>query len=572
MIYSYRAAVRCVLLLCIVLALAELGTAQGNRITEREVKLQQLMLDASREHLLGNDEKAIELLREASKEDRESGIPQFQLAKIYAETEQPREALPHAKKAVDAQPANLWYLQQLADIHQELNQNQEAASIMERIVELQPGNPQHYDTWAYLLVNAQDIKSALKVYDLQEKRMGVSEGLIRRKHALYYGMRDDKRAAAEIQRLIDAYPTEVDYRYDLADFYLTIDEPKKAEAVYRDILKIDPDEPRAKLALSGKGSGKQKEIEFVNSLRPIFGQPEVDLQLKLKQFLPLTRQAADTDDPQLVQATLDLAALLESTHPSDAQAIAAHATLLHHADQPAAALNKYQQALEADDTDFDIWSSLMELQIDQADYQSLLSTSETAMDYFPNQATAYLHHAHAAFILGNPRTSTAILPQALLMASRDAALVTQMKCLLGLAQQAQGKADKAYTTLSTLYAEQPDEPQIKASYAYLCAQQQRELKKALDLAKAVTKADPASATAWQAQAIALLNQNNFATAQSALTRAAALPGQPSPITLELQGDAELGLGNVPAALQYWKAAQQAGRKTKELAGKIAERS
>jgi tetratricopeptide (TPR) repeat protein len=208
---------------------------------------------------------------------------------------------------------------------------------------------------AYFLVRAGDIKQALKVYDQLEERSGLNEELIRRKHSLYMGIGENKKAADELQRLINTFPRNVDYRYYLADFYEQIDEPKKAQSVYKDILQIAPDEAKAKLALSG--SATSDEAQYLATLKPVFLQQEVNIDLKIGKIMPFIMTVADTQDPSLANATLELSTILENVHPSDAKGFAASADLLYHSGRAPEALEKYKKAIALDDTVYALWGA-----------------------------------------------------------------------------------------------------------------------------------------------------------------------------------------------------------------------
>ena len=62
-------------------------------------------------------------------------------------------------------------------------------------------------------------KEALEVYGAIEKILGPSNDLIVHKHKLYLRLGEDEKAIAEIQKLIDQNPANIQFYILLADLY-----------------------------------------------------------------------------------------------------------------------------------------------------------------------------------------------------------------------------------------------------------------------------------------------------------------------------------------------------------------
>lgn len=544
--------------------------AQPTRLSEKDVNQQKLLIDANKEKMLGNYDAAAALLKEVLKEEGTDGTAAFELARLYEATGDEQQAVEYAQKAVELNAQNIWFQRFLADLFQKLNDNERAAKVFEKIVTLEPDDDFNYYRWAYFLVRSGDIKQALKVYDQLEDRSGINEEIVRRKHSLYLGTGDNKKAAEELQRLINTFPNDVDYRYYLADFYEQINAPKKAQSVYQDILKISPNEAKAKLALSGSTSSDEEK--YMAALKPIFLQKDVDIDLKIGKIMPFILTVADTKDLSLANTTLELSSILENVHPSNAKGFAASADLLYNSGRSTEALKKYKKAISLDDTVYSLWEQSMRIHDEQADYLSLKAFSGEAMDFFPNQPTACYYHAKSLYQLGRSDRAVSLLKQGTLMAGSNLALKTDIMCLLGLVYHDLEKYTEADDIFSTIRQKQTNNPFVNATYAYVLASRGQQFEEAQKMAAQSAKDIPTQQFPLQAQAMVAYHQKQYTDAKSFLDQALALNIGNSPVLIEQYGDILFELNDLSNALKYWKMAKEAGRSTDSLNKKITSKS
>ncbi len=341
-------------------------------------------------------------------------------------------ALEAVTKAVALAPDNEWYQVQKADIYEQLDRPQDAALIYTELVKRFPHTEEFYQRLAYLSVLAGDPKSGLKALDQLEKVAGFSPEIADKRHIIYVALKDDRHAAAELQRLIDAYPDEIKYRYGLAEFYTTIKDAANAQRVYADILRLRPNDPVAQLAVAKQSKGST-EVTYLTSLQPLFADPKISIDAKVQEILPFFTKLDAGTDAALTQKMLELGDLLEKTHPNDAKAWSLSGDLRYHANQPAAALERYQHCLQLNPKVFAVWENTLTILADQKNYDELLRTAEKAMDAFPNQPKAYYFYAIAATEKGQPDDALSQLEQATLMVGSNKALRLDLLDQTGLA-------------------------------------------------------------------------------------------------------------------------------------------
>jgi tetratricopeptide (TPR) repeat protein len=560
------------LVCCVVLlSCTTFGAWAQEQISEEEIKLQESFLAATKERILGNFEKAAELFEAYLKSDRTNDVAAFELGKIYDELEQPEKAIQSFEKALKLNPTNEWYQKYLADVYQKMGLDQKAADIYEVLVKANPTNDYYYYKWAYFLVRSNKIKDALEVYNLLESQAGISEELIRRKHSLYIGLGENKKAANELRRLIDAFPEEVEYRYLLSSFYEQIGKRDKAMDVYREIIKIDPESPKAVMALAGEKAPKEGEAAYLASLVPVFEQIDVDIDIKMARIIPFIQEVANKGDQLLADEVLKLTAILEKVHPNEAKAFSASGDLYLYTNRVQEAIEKYKKTLDLDDTVYSVWEQLMYAHSELKQYKELAKVSEEAIDYFPNKASAYYLNGLANNEMGNPDEAVSVLEQALLMSSKDGYIQFQVLGNLGKAYHALGDGGQSNQSFDKALQLNAKAPELLGTYAVCLVDRAADLAKAEEMVENAVDILPNSPETTYARGWVFYKKKDFAKAKEWLDKSLQLGGSELPKVLEAYGDLLFQTETAERAIEYWTKALNKGSYSKLLKKKIADR-
>ncbi|MEO6037947.1 MAG: tetratricopeptide repeat protein, partial [Saprospiraceae bacterium] len=317
-------------------------------------------------------------------------------------------------------------------LYEKMDRPKDAALIYAELTKRFPRSIPFYKRLAYLSVLSGDPKGGLKALDRLEQLTGFNPEIADQRHIIYVALGDDRKAAAEWQRLVDLHPDERRYRYRLAEFYTAAKDQGNARRVYEEILRRDPADPIAKMALLQQGKGSS-DATYLASLQPLFSDPKVSIDAKIKEILPFFAKLDAGTDPALTQNLLQLGDLLEKTHPNEAKAWSLSGDLRYHANQPDAALERYRRGLQISPKVFSVWENTLTILADQKNYDELQRTAEKAMDFFPNQPRAYYFFAVAATEKGRPDAALEQLEQAQLMVGNNQVLRLDLLDQTGLA-------------------------------------------------------------------------------------------------------------------------------------------
>lgn len=540
------------------------------RISEEGLTLDQLFMDANLQKVIGNEEKAIEAFESILETYPDHPAAAFELSRLYQQVERTEDALKMAKTAVDGAEDNKWYKIQLADLYSNDGQQAAAIELYNLLIEQEPRNQELYYEQAFFYVKAEDVKGALKVYEALEKRIGLSEEVVRRKHALYLGMGDFKAAGKELMRLTEAFPENVDYKLQLASFYEQIDDKKSAMEIYRQILQLDPDQPKARLALAGGNTRANDEVAYLNALKPVFEDPTASIDLKVGKILPLLQQMVDRPDPALAAALMELTNILERVHSDDAKAFAAAGDVLMNTNRYAEAIEKYKKAVALDDTVYAIWEQLLfALQV-TGQAAELASYAEEATYVFPNQAMIYYHAGLGYLGIQDLEEAKYYLEEAQMLAVQDKNLQELIFSARGLAQTLSGAFEEAEAAFAKALAINANSGLSNTRYAILLAEKGA-AKEAQQRLNKFEGQGTSQAIFAEAKARSLGAADQISEALNTLAAYQAAYQGLHPRQLELLGDLYYKNNDPTKALSMWKAAQEAGSKSNTLSKKIADK-
>ena len=175
------------------------------------------------------------------------------------------------------------------------------------------------------------------------QKLVSAKEIIDKKHVLYVGMGNNKKATEELEKLVKFYPSNLDYYHNLAEFYLRINEGEKANEVYQRILDADPNDARATIAIAGNQKEGNTEVAYLNSLTSIFQNPEVKIDVKVKELIPYIHKVANSGDVELGKSIIALAEILEEFHSDNAKTYSLFGDILYYTGNVEASLEKYEK-------------------------------------------------------------------------------------------------------------------------------------------------------------------------------------------------------------------------------------
>lgn len=545
--------------------------AQDNRQSEADFQVEALFIEAGGLYTKGKIDEAIAMYKGLLQNQEAVAAVQFELSRIYDAKDENEAAVKAAKAAVEADQNNEWFRKQLGDLYQKIGDDKNAAATYGELVEMRPNNTYYYYKQAYFLVRANEPAKGLKIYETLEERIGINEELSRRKHTLFMGLGDKKKAEKEILRLIEVYPLETDYRHFLARFYESEGEKGKAKKVYEYILKQNPNDTEAMIAMAEDKKSDGGDADYITSLKAPFSNPELSIDAKIAQIIPGIQQVANENNETLANQLLELSDILEEVH-DDAKAFSIAGDLYYYTGRKKEAIKKYEQTIKRNETILLVWEQYLKSLSETKDWKKLLTQSENALDVFPNQGSVHLYNAIGYGRTGKNADALGSLQQANLMSFNNLPLQYDILVEMGEQYYYLNKYPKSDESFQKAIEMNKTGAQGLARYAYFLALRNANMEQAEKIAAKANEVAPNNPDYEAAYGQVFYAKKDFKKATDWYGKAIKNMKYADPIILEDYGNALLQNGDIEGAVLQWKKAVEAGGKVGRLEKKIKEKS
>ncbi|MEZ5032776.1 MAG: tetratricopeptide repeat protein [Saprospiraceae bacterium] len=544
--------------------LVQVATGQNTRIPEQDLSDQSAFIEANREMILGNLEKAESQFTDLVRKHPDQAAIFYALAQIQFAREDFPNALTNIRKARGLDMENVWYAILEGDILEQTGRYQDAANLFAQLARSHPKEEHYYEQWAFFLIKAGNANGAIDVYGQMEQELGFQEDISRKKYMLYRGMGQFEKAGQVLEEVVRRQPWNLEVQYTLAAFYEENGATAKARQWYQSILDDHPGESEARLALARMANPANPDGPLLG-LGPIFQDPKADLDEKIKTIIPYIQAYANQQDVSLGQDLDSLARLLDDTHPGNAKVASILGDLAFYRQDYRSAIAAYQKALERERTIYPIWDQLLQaLSLSHA-YAEQVDIAEQALDVFPNQGKVHYYLAEGFLEAGRPEDALSTIHVARLMAGKDGFLLYHLAILQGRANARMGQAEMAASAFTQALALNPGGAE---ALAYRSLSLRDPGQKCADAHQSAQTA-PANEVVRFALADCAFSKGDYNEARQQLEGLITGTEYPHPNWEELLGDTLALTGNIQGALTYWQKAADHGSASPNLARKIA---
>lgn len=551
-----------------------IGFAPKKEKVQKEIKLTEqeklefdfAFAEATKAVLLGEVEKGISLYASCIKIDPSSAVVRYELANIYLSQGNLNSALELARGAVKLRPQNLWYQIQLANIYQKKSMIEQACKVYSDLIEMNPDRNDFYYLQASLLASVEKFEEAVEVYNRLEKKIGIQEGVSLEKERLYIKLGNKKMAYSEVQNLIKKYPYRADFYGILADLYLADNQEEKAFKQYQEILKIDPNNGLVHFYLSDFYR-KKGEIEKSNeSLAKAFEQQEIQSDQKIQYLIALLM---NPDNEKLSDDYLkSLLDILVKVHPGNVRVHALYADFLRKRGDNEGAKYHLEKVLEEEKSNYVVWEELLLIHNQLLDFDSMLTVSSEALQYFPTQPLLYIFKGVAAAQKEDYKTAIDAFENGMNYIGDNVKLRVQFKTYMGDAYYQSGNSEKAFKAYDEVLLFEPNNVIVLNNYSYYLSVKNENLEKAKSMSSICVKLESENSTYLDTHAWVLYQLGEYDNARIVMEKAMEFGGEESAVVVEHYGDILFRLGNNEKALEEWKKAMEIGEGSKYLAEKV----
>ncbi len=512
-------------------------------------------MEAEKYYILEDYAKSLLLFQRTLEMEPDNAAVEFKIAQIYVQTGELTKALPYAQQSVTHDPKNKFYYHLLAQIYIKKSDFTHAASTYEKLISTIPNTDEYLFELAAIYYYQKDYDDALKCYDRFENIYGINEQASLQKKEIFIKEGKLDKAIEEGNKLINAYPDEPDYVEDQAKTLIDNDKSQEAIGFIEKWLPSYPDDGNLMLDLSEayKSVGNsEKSKEYIDKA---FNSTDIGLETKLQYIEEQMNNPLDSVNREFVY---ELVRKTVATYPKKAESYAIYGDLLSQLDSLDAAKEMYLKSLGIDDNNFQAWQNVINIEMNEGQWDNVIKHTEKAVEIFPNQAILYYFLGSSYYMKKDYTNSVANLEIGKKFSSSNLKLTSWFNRLLGddynyLKDYA--RSDSAYEAVLNF---DPDDDLVLNNYAYFLSLRKERLDYANKLSAKLIQLHPDDPNYLDTRAWVLYNLGKVEDARKTIEKALQLNGDINGDIIEHYGDILYKLGKTKEAIDQWKKAKEMG--------------
>ena len=536
---------------------AKMASGKESALSENDrLNFTGTFIDANRDKMLGRNSEALNGFAHCIKIDPTCATCYYEIAGIMQAQRQIKLAVPYAKKAVEMDGQNKWFLALYAELTHSLRQYDECANTYNKLIKLQPSSIENYFELAEVYLEANKIDKAIETYNRAEVKTGITEEMSVQKYKLYAKTNNSEKAIIELQKLISAQPKNTKTILMLGDYMQLLGRDVEAIALYENAAKIDPSEPGTQLSLADYYFKKGDKEKAFQHLQNAFENPSLSIDSKIQMLMNYYKSSKG--DSVLTAKVFQLLEGLQQAHPNDAKSYAIYGDFYYRDNMNAQALEKFRKARDLEPDKYLVWRNILAIDAENKDFQKLFDEATLAIDYFPSQAELYWYKGIAAVQLKKTIEAIEALSDGANLVAGNKVMKAQFYSTLGDLYNETKDFNKSDEYFDKALEYDANNVYVLNNYAYYLSLRKEKLGKAADMSKRSNQLSPDNASFEDTYGWILFQEEKYSDALLWLLKAENHGGGESGTILEHIGDAYIQGGDKTKALLYWNKAKTAG--------------
>ena len=514
----------------------QLAQEKKDPLKEKERReFNELFFEAEKQKNLGNPKEAQEIYLRLHKMDEDNATVSYELAQIYANEGNKEEAVYYGERAVAGDEENVWFLLLLTRIYGAFDMTQQQVTALQQLVPLDSLNPDlHYELAMAHLRNGEPRKSIEQLDEL-EAIIGINEIISDQKKTIYLELGELENAALEIEKLIEAFPRNLNYYGSLAQLYRANGFDEEAFDIYQDMLRIDPDDPRVHLDLAQYYRDQGQFDSSLHHLTIAVKSPDLEIDQKVPVLLSLFDLSAN--DTNLRKEAYSMLETVVEQNQSDPKAYALYGDFLSRDGYDQEALKAYKTAVSLEEgSKFQIWEQILLIEVQNQLYDSLMVDAPKAVELFPNQPLPYLFAGIAFLVNEDAFEAVGYFEDGLNYVIGNNRLKEQFYAQLAAAYHELGEHEKSDSYFEKTLGINRNNASALNNYAYYLSVRNEDLDKALQMSIRSNQLMPGNGTFLDTWAWILYQQGKYAEALDKIEEALANGADNSAEVVDHYGD------------------------------------
>ena len=541
--------------------------------TDDYQRYDRLFLEAIIEREKGNDAAAFEMLRHCLDIKPEASEAYYYLAHYYLRMKDNDKALAAFKKASLLEPDNVNYLETLAQMYLQSQDLESATETFERLSKAEPDREDVLGMLVQLYSNDKNqYPKAIATLDRMEQLDGMNERISYAKAEFYQKMGNGKAAIAEMKKLADQYPNDLNYRNAYADMLLVNNNEKKAIDIYRGILKEEPANSKVLFSMRtyflGQGNTVAADSMTVNILTRSNANTDEKIYLLRQEVMDNENDGGDsTKVIQLFERTIN-------AKGSDPSIGLLYASYMELKKMPKADINRVlEDVLEKAPDNAAARLQLIADAWERKDYDRVVTLCSAARQYNPDEMAFYYYQGVALSQQDKTDEALDTFKNGISVINEQSSpdIVSDFYAIMGDLLHEKGDKQQAFAAYDSCLQWKPDNLGCLNNYAYYISESGGNLSKAEEMSYKTIKAEPKNATFLDTYAWILFRQERYAEAKIYIDQTLQCDSDSSAVIVEHAGDIYAKCGDIDKAVELWTEALKKSPDNQLLARKARQR-
>lgn len=519
-------------------------------------RYQYFWLEALRQDGMENYTEAFELYRHCLEINPDAAECHFKLAFFDSAMGRDSLAQKHYERALELDPKNEEFAMSLGSFYLSKNMVDKGAEAFERLIELAPDRIEYLDMLVRIYQHLKDYPKMLSALNRMETIDGQSEDLTLSKMQVYSYMGDEKGAYKELMSLVKSHPNDLNYKVMMGNWLLGNSKKPEALKTYLEVIKEEPDNAQAQMALMDyyRADGNMEEADKLLFAMLENPRTESSTRIALMRQVITDNEKSNSDSTRVLGIFNRILSMPQKT----SEIAEMKAIYMSLKQMPSDSIKAtLRQVIDINPENIEARLQLIDLMWRDSIDANVIKECEKAIDYVPEAPSLYYFLGLAKYINNDNEGALAALQKGstFIDDQTPADQASRMYSIMGDLLHGMDKAEEAYAAYDRCLEYNPEEISCLNNYAYYLSEEGKELKKAEQMSYKTIKAEPENGTYLDTYAWILYKQERYEEAKIYIDQVMIVDSASLSATIyDHAGDIYVKTGKKQEALDFWQKA------------------
>ncbi|HBE42876.1 MAG TPA: hypothetical protein DDW27_17065 [Bacteroidales bacterium] len=440
-------------------------------------------VEAIKQKLLGNSGDALKYFEQCIRINPSSDAVYYQMAQILLSAGDLKNGKAYLKKAVEMDPANIWYIKMVAGAFYQERNIDSAIFWYEQAVKRYPDREELMYTLGNLYSENKKYRKAGELFSLLDNKYGINERSTPANIRNMINASDYDEAMILITKMLEEFPDEILYNGFLAEIYRKKGENIKAIEVYTKLMDRNPENPDTQLALCDFLIAQENYDELLQLINTVTLNENISRESKIELFAEIieNKKLVDEKGHEISVAIM----VLEATYPNDGIIVLLRPELYGKMGELKDAVKRLEEITGKMTDNYFAWEKLLLLYLQTGDYKNLEKKGEEGALRFNRSFLAKMLYAAGAAENKNFDVALEEVRKAEILAGDNEDMLLQVISTRADIYYRMKDFEKAFGIFQDAINNYKSDLTILNNYAYYLAEQNMKLREAEKMAKRV---------------------------------------------------------------------------------------